>query len=182
LLTRSEHQQYTAAVKNSSLDTVAKAIGALNEVYSKDPKLATILQAPTLSSEDKSQIISELQKHTAGADKDATVKNFLATLAEYNRLGLLKGVCEKFGELMSAAKGEVELTVTSAAVSIARFEFRLLPIITLKLTIFQYRLSTAKPSPVSKPQSLSRHTSGKERSSRSPTKYVFSPPPLFTSS
>lgn len=121
MLTRSEHQQYTAAVKNSSLDTVAKAMGALNEVYSKDAKLATILQAPTLSSEDKSQIVSELQKHTAGADKDATVKNFLATLAEYNRLGLLKGVCEKFGELMSAAKGEVELTVTSAAVSDAHF-------------------------------------------------------------
>jgi len=30
-------------------------------------------------------------------------------------LGLLKGICEKFGELISAAKGEVELTVTSAS-------------------------------------------------------------------
>jgi len=74
------------------------------------------MQAPTLSSADKSQIIAELQKHTGGADKDKTIKNFLETLADYNRLGLLKGVCEKFGELMSAAKGEVELTVTSASV------------------------------------------------------------------
>lgn len=108
--------QYTAAVKNSSLDTVAKAISALNDVYKKDAKLATIMTAPTLSAEDKSQIVAELQKHTAGADKDATVKNFLTTLADYNRLGLLKGVCEKFGELMSASRGEVELIVTSASV------------------------------------------------------------------
>jgi len=105
---------YTAAVKSSTLDSVAKAIGSLNEVYHKDPKLASIMQAPTLSSEDKSQIIAELQKHTGAADKGDTVKNFLSTLADYNRLSLLKGVCEKFAELISASKGEVELTVTSA--------------------------------------------------------------------
>ena len=75
------------------------------------------MEAPTLSAEDKSQIVAELQKHTGGADKEGTVKNFLSTLADYNRLGLLRGVCEKFGDLMSAARGEVELTVTSASVS-----------------------------------------------------------------
>ncbi|KAK5194201.1 ATP synthase F0 subcomplex subunit OSCP atp5, partial [Cryomyces antarcticus] len=32
-----------------------------------------------------------------------------------NRLSVLEGVCEKFGVLMSAFRGEVELTVTSAA-------------------------------------------------------------------
>jgi len=106
---------YTAAVKNSTLDSTARAISALNDVYHKDAKLATIMQAPTLSSEDKSAIVAELQKHTGGADKGDTVKNFLDTLAFYNRLGLLKGICEKFGELMSASKGEVELTITSAS-------------------------------------------------------------------
>ena len=39
-------------------------------------------------------------------------------MAENNRLGLLEGVCEKFGILMSASRGEIELTVTSAAVSL----------------------------------------------------------------
>lgn len=104
-------------MKSSSLDSVARAISSLSEVYHKDPKLATILEAPTLSVEDKSQIVAELQKHTGGADKEGTVKNFLNTLAAYNRLGLLKGVCERFGDLMAAARGEVELTVTSASVS-----------------------------------------------------------------
>jgi len=102
-------------VKNSTLDSTAKAMNSLNELYHRDPKLATIMLAPTLSAEDKSAIVSELQKRT-GADKGDTVKNFLNTLAENNRLGLLRGVCEKFGELMSAARGEVELTVTSALV------------------------------------------------------------------
>ncbi|KAN0112700.1 OSCP domain containing protein [Hyaloscypha variabilis] len=106
---------YTAAAKSSTLDSTAKAIDALNQVYHKDVKLAKIMEAPTLSAADKAAIVSELQKHTGGADKGDTVKNFLETLAFYNRLGLLKGVCEKFGELMSAAKGEVELTVTSAS-------------------------------------------------------------------
>ncbi|KFZ12801.1 hypothetical protein V502_06905 [Pseudogymnoascus sp. VKM F-4520 (FW-2644)] len=105
---------YTAAVKSQSLETVAKALSSLQEIYVKDPKLSNIMQAPTLTTEDKSAIIAELQKHTGGQDKADTVKNFLNTLAENNRLALLEGVCTKFGELMGAARGEIELTVTSA--------------------------------------------------------------------
>lgn len=110
---RANENQYTAAVKSSTLDGVAKSMSALEAVYAKDPKLTTIMQAPTLSPGDKSQIIAELQKH-AGAPTD-TVKNFLATLADYNRLGLLQGITQKFGLLMGASRGEVELTVTSAS-------------------------------------------------------------------
>ena len=111
-------KQYTASVKNSTLPAVASASSALNDVYTKDPKLATILTAPSLTSEDKSAIIGELHKHIgSGGDKGDTVKNFLATLADYNRLSLLQSICAKFGELMAASKGEVELTVTSASVS-----------------------------------------------------------------
>lgn len=51
-----------------------------------------------------------------GVDKGETVKNFLKTLSDNNRLGILHGVCEKFATLMGAARGEMELTVTSAAV------------------------------------------------------------------
>lgn len=79
----------------------------------KDAKLATILAAPTLTHHDKSLIIAELER-SAGGVQGETVKNFLRTLAENNRLSLLGGICAKFGELMSAARGEVEMTVTSA--------------------------------------------------------------------
>ncbi|POR38162.1 ATP synthase subunit 5, mitochondrial, partial [Tolypocladium paradoxum] len=105
---------YTAASKSSTLDPTAKAIASLGNVFDKDAKLAQILSAPTLTAGDKSAIVAELNKHTGPSSE--TVKNFLSTLAENNRLGLLRGVCEKFGQLMSAARGEVEMTVTSAQV------------------------------------------------------------------
>ncbi len=85
-------------------------------MFKKDPKLPVILTAPTLTPGDKSQIVQELQRHMGGADKGDTVKNFLNTLAENNRLGILEGVCEKFSTLMGAYRGEVELTITSATV------------------------------------------------------------------
>ncbi|KAF2668652.1 ATP synthase subunit 5 [Microthyrium microscopicum] len=104
--------QYTAAAKSSALDPTAKSIEALNAVFKKDAKLPLVLAAPSLTVDDKKQIVAELQKH-AGQPNDV-VKNFLATLAENNRLNALEGVCEKFAQLMSAHRGEVELVVTSA--------------------------------------------------------------------
>lgn len=86
--------------------------------FKRDTKLQQILTAPTLSVSDKSQIVGELQKSIGGTDKADTIKNFLNTLAENNRLSVLEGVCDKFSTLMSAYKGEVELVVTSAAVSL----------------------------------------------------------------
>ncbi|CAI4212551.1 unnamed protein product [Parascedosporium putredinis] len=103
---------YTAAVKTSTLDPTAKALSTLGQIFARDAKLQSILAAPTLSAEDKSAIVAELAKQ-AGAGGE-TVNNFLAALAENNRLGLLGGVCEKFNTLMSAARGEVEMRVTSA--------------------------------------------------------------------
>jgi len=50
----------------------------------------------------------------ASSKEGSTVKNFLETLAENNRLNQLEGAADKFGELMSASRGEVELKVTSA--------------------------------------------------------------------
>lgn len=52
----------------------------------------------------------------AGAEKSEILKNFLQTLAENNRLGVLQGVCEKFEVLMGAYHGEIELNITSAQV------------------------------------------------------------------
>ena len=109
--------QYTAASKTSALESTSKALNSLSEVLRKDTKLPAILNAPSLTTSDKSQIIQELQKHTGGADKGDTVKNFLQTLAENNRLGILPGVCEKFSILIGAARGEIDLVVTSASVS-----------------------------------------------------------------
>ncbi|KAF5026097.1 hypothetical protein F66182_1819 [Fusarium sp. NRRL 66182] len=103
---------YTAAVKTSTLDSAADALTKLGALLEKDPKLTVVLNAPTLADADKQAIVQELEKQI-GANNE-TVKNFLATLAENNRLGLIPGVVEKFSTIISAARGEVELTVTSA--------------------------------------------------------------------
>ena len=108
--------QYTAAAKTSSLENTARAMFSLAELLKKDHILPTILSAPTLTARDKGLIVTELLKHTAGADKNETVKNFLKTLADNNRLSILEGICEKFGTLISVHRGEVEMVVTSAAV------------------------------------------------------------------
>ncbi|KAL9626973.1 MAG: hypothetical protein Q9164_007741, partial [Protoblastenia rupestris] len=81
---------YTAAAKSSTLDSVAKSLTSLHQVLKSDPKLSPILHAPTLTESDKSAIVAELEKHTSGGDKQGTMKNFLQTLAENNRLGLLE--------------------------------------------------------------------------------------------
>lgn len=126
--------QYTAAAKTSALDSTAKSLAALSDVFKKDPKLPLILSAPSLTPGDKSQIVQELQKHMGGVDKGDTMKNFLQTLAENNRLGILQGVCEKFSTLMGAHRGEMELTITSAAVcSLLRQQQRCFPITTLTI-------------------------------------------------
>lgn len=103
---------YTAAVKTSSLEPTAKSLASLGGLFKKDAKLAGILSTPTLSADDKSAIVTELIK--SSSSNSEAVKNLLQVLAENNRLGLLPDVVSKFGELMSAARGEIEMVITSA--------------------------------------------------------------------
>lgn len=103
---------YTASAKASALDATSKALNNLGAALKADPKLTGIISTPTLTVADKQTIVTELQK--VAADKGDIVKNFLGTLAENNRLGLLNEVVDKFGALMSAHRGEIELVITSA--------------------------------------------------------------------
>ncbi|ODQ73704.1 hypothetical protein LIPSTDRAFT_52074 [Lipomyces starkeyi NRRL Y-11557] len=102
---------YTAAAKNSSLDATSKALTYLKTLLDKDPDVSGILSNPALSASDKKIVVETLSKSVSVP----TVANLLAVLAENNRLGLLSEVIEKFDTLMSAYKGEVEATITSAA-------------------------------------------------------------------
>lgn len=108
-------------MKSSTLEPTAKALSALGDLFAKDAKLAVVLSTPTLTDGDKSAIVAELQKSIGAAGANDTVKNFLTALAENNRLGLLKDVSDKFSQLMSASRGEVEMIVTSAQASTSSF-------------------------------------------------------------
>ncbi|PUU80134.1 OSCP/delta subunit of ATPase [Tuber borchii] len=103
---------YTASAKTASLDSTERSLQTLKALLQKDPKLETIISSPTLNAGDKSQIIAEITKPIAS---DKTVKNLLGVLAENNRLGLLRGVIDKYSTLMGAHKGVVEAIITSAS-------------------------------------------------------------------
>jgi F-type H+-transporting ATPase subunit O len=114
---------YVAAAKTNELSTAEKAVNALKDILSKDNKLQTILSNPSLTGSDKKIVIDTLSK-AAGGDKITT--NFLATLAENNRLSILGDVLKQFDILSDAANGRVEATVTSVepldAKTLARLE------------------------------------------------------------
>ena len=95
------------------MDAVARSVGALGQLLQKDAKLAPMIASPTLNNADKQSVISELLK-ALPKEGGSEVKNFLDILAENNRLGVLPSVVEKFGELVRADKGEIEIVVTSA--------------------------------------------------------------------
>ncbi|EAU37930.1 ATP synthase subunit 5, mitochondrial precursor [Aspergillus terreus NIH2624] len=134
---------YTAAAKSSALDQTSKALANLGQVLKADRKLTGLISAPTLTAGDKQQIVQELAK--LSGDKGEIVQNFLTTLGENNRLGLLEGVCEKFETLMGAHRGEIELNITSAQVALIQNRCRLCSS-ALVLTILGTRQEDHLPS------------------------------------
>lgn len=88
------------------------SISALKTIVSEDAKLATILENPALSGEDKKAVITTFSQ---AINADATVVNFLTLLAENNRLSLIPSIANQFETLTNAAKGVVEATITSAS-------------------------------------------------------------------
>ena len=107
--------QYTAATRSNNVDVITRSIESLSNLLKRDDKLIAALGSPTLKIAEKKAIAAELRRQI-GDRGGETMRNFLDTMAENNRLSQLPEVCHKFLLLTSAAKGEVEVTVTSAAV------------------------------------------------------------------
>jgi F-type H+-transporting ATPase subunit O len=103
---------YSAAAKQGSLDNVTSALSKLQNTLKADKKVLTLIGNPTLSMQDKKAIVDVLAK-AAGGDK--SISNLLSVMADNNRLGMLPQVAEAYEQLISAGKGEVEVTITSAA-------------------------------------------------------------------
>lgn len=76
-------------------------------------KLQTFISNPTLSNKDKIKGLEQL----IGNKSDEITKNLFEVLAENGRLGDAQKVIGEFERLMAAYRGEVEVTITSAAVS-----------------------------------------------------------------
>ncbi|EPX73527.1 F0-ATPase delta subunit [Schizosaccharomyces octosporus yFS286] len=103
---------YTAAVKESKLDRVEKALTTLGATLKERPELSQFISNPSINYEDKKLIVSSLSKMTGG---DALLGNFFNLLSVNNRLALLSRIQNQFEKIMRAQRGEVEVTITSAA-------------------------------------------------------------------
>lgn len=79
-------------------------------MYMSDSNFVAYLRRPTLQAQDKVKAITEVseRKHTL------TFKNFLALLAENDRLELIPAIAIEFSALKARESGEIDVTIESA--------------------------------------------------------------------
>lgn len=114
--------KYSKAVFSAALSkspqTVTKVQTELNAISSAikaTPELNTFVTNPTLSLSART---SGLQAVFAAASKEPVsdvTKNLFSVLSENGRLAETQGVVEGFNDLVSEYKGELNVTITSAA-------------------------------------------------------------------
>ncbi|KAI0305503.1 ATPase F1 complex OSCP/delta subunit [Multifurca ochricompacta] len=113
---------YSAALAKSPqvLTKVQAELNAISKSIEDTPELKTFVSNPTLSVKERNAGFPTLYARAegTGAKKEAVsdiTKNLFALLSENGRLGETAGVIEGFNELVAKHKGELNVTVTSAA-------------------------------------------------------------------
>ncbi|KAG0221573.1 hypothetical protein BGW41_006680, partial [Actinomortierella wolfii] len=102
---------YSAAAKKQALETVESDLKQVKAVVEKDAKLRAFLENPTINRNEKKDGVKKMLG--AGKYSDLT-KNFFDTLAENGRLYDTVKIINSYDTLMSAHRGEVQVTITSA--------------------------------------------------------------------
>lgn len=113
---------FSAALKKSpaDLDRVQGELSNISSAIKNTPEINAFVSNPTLSADERSSGLQVLfkQVESAGPKKgplsDVT-KNLFSVLSENGRLGEADGVIEGFNELVATYKGELTVTITSAA-------------------------------------------------------------------
>jgi len=108
---RYAHALYSAATKEKKLDVVEKDLKDIQVLVKKDVKLAEFMANPVVKRNEKREaLITAFKKKNYS---NVTV-NLFASLADNGRLNKLNAVFGAFNKLMSAHRGEVLCTVTTA--------------------------------------------------------------------
>merc|ERR1712002_329347 len=100
---------YSAASKNENKECVANDLKVFGNLL-KNRTVSDYMTDPFINSADKLGVLNE----AAGSDMIDTSVNFFALLAENNRLDMLGEVNEMFDRLLSAERGEVPVSITTA--------------------------------------------------------------------
>lgn len=100
---------YSAASKTGTIELVSNDLQVFSGLL-QNRTVSDYMTDPFIASETKLDML----KGSVGEDMIDTSVNFFALLAENNRLDMLGEVGEMFTRLLSAAKGEVPIQITTA--------------------------------------------------------------------
>ncbi|KAF8554703.1 OSCP, subunit 5 of the stator stalk of mitochondrial F1F0 ATP synthase [Imleria badia] len=111
---------YSAALAKSPqvLSKVQTELSTISKSIAETPELNTFISNPTLSAKDRVTGLASLYAKAEGPKKEPVsdvTKNLFAVLSENGRLNETQNVIQGFNELVAKYKGELEVTVTSAA-------------------------------------------------------------------
>ncbi|KAF5370610.1 hypothetical protein D9758_002061 [Tetrapyrgos nigripes] len=113
---------YGAALANSpqTLTKVHSELATFASTLKQNPDVAAFVHNPTLTAKDRAAGLASVFStiEGSGAKKETLsdiTKNLLTVLSENGRLGEAEGVIEGFNELVAQYRGELNVTVTSAA-------------------------------------------------------------------
>ena len=120
IATKYAQAAYGAALKKSpqTLDSVQKELSAIGIAIKKDEKLASFVNNPSFTQQDRQAGLQVLFHSASGAKRGEVsdiTKNLFSVLAENGRLVEVQDVIARFDELVGRYRGELEVVVTSAA-------------------------------------------------------------------
>ncbi|GAU88205.1 hypothetical protein RvY_00947 [Ramazzottius varieornatus] len=102
---------FSAASKENQLQNVERDMVLMGQVMEKNREAAEMLQSPIVTKHEKKQMLQRLaQEHKISP----LSLNTLAAMSENGRLGLIHKFLKTFAQIMSAERGEVQVTVTTA--------------------------------------------------------------------
>jgi len=108
---RYAHAIYSAATKEKKLEVVEKDLKEIQTLLKKDVKLAEFMVNPSIKRNLKRDVLVETFKKK---NFSSITVNLFAAMADNGRLNKLNAVFGTFDKIMSAHRGEVICTVTTA--------------------------------------------------------------------
>ncbi|CAD5122547.1 DgyrCDS10962 [Dimorphilus gyrociliatus] len=108
---RYAHALYSAAVKEKKLDSVDKDLKQLQKLLKDDAQFSEFVKNPSIQRLEKKNAMDQiLQKLKVSS----LTLNLFGALAENGRLPKANGVLSSFQKIMSAHRGEIVCSVTTA--------------------------------------------------------------------
>ncbi len=115
-------QKYSSAVFSAALNKspqvltkVQSELAAIQSALKSTPELNSFIHNPTLSTKDRAAGLPAVYAAAGKEPVSDITKNLFVVLSENGRLIETEGVIEGFNQLVANHKGELSVTITSAA-------------------------------------------------------------------